>query len=285
MTISTQLETPAGDRIEVLRDDDLAPALGYDEVNRHYANAIMWSEMRAPVVGALWRHGRYEHRTGFATAKLAADAGLELRQCGAVLKAPVMDFCIDASRRGKRTYHLQLIALPERWIERVIDSEPALRVVPHETIEATHTELVPLTHTPLTPSPLSVIDIDQPALEVAQAVATALLAQVVDIISHGHASGAEVEQLRVELAALSARLGDQVGDSQKLRRQLREASDELVAVKEERDGLRRRAMIAEQNLKTATSGDVNRMIDAEVRKRLDKLMREVPRPGHNGDHE
>ena len=52
--------------------------------------------------------------------------------------------------------------------------------------------------------------------------------------------------------------------------------DELSAVKYERDGLRTRLRSAEHNLKVATTGDTQRIIDAEVRKALDKLMRQAP---------
>jgi chromosome segregation ATPase len=113
-------------------------------------------------------------------------------------------------------------------------------------------------------------------LDVAKAVALSLLEQVVDIVSGKRSDGIELGRLQSELAAASQRLGDQVEDSAKLRRRLRETEDELVATKRERDGLRQRLRAAEHNLSVATGADVRRVIDAEVHKRVAQVMREVP---------
>lgn len=76
---------------------------------------------------------------------------------------------------------------------------------------------------------------------------------------------------------LPGRLADQTSYAQRLRRELSDVSDELVAVKAERDGLRQRVRQLEHNLGAATSADRERQIEAEVRRRLERIMRERPR--------
>jgi len=118
------------------------------------------------------------------------------------------------------------------------------------------------------------------AVEVAEAVAGALLAQVAAIITQGNAQAPANDRLRSELSTLTERLGTQVDYVDKLRRDLRASTDQIAALKVERDGLRQRLRDTEHNLRVATSADTQRIIDAEVHRQLDKVMRQAP----NGQH-
>ena len=134
-------------------------------------------------------------------------------------------------------------------------------------------ELIDLTETTEPPTPPL-------AVEVAEAVATALLAQVAAIITQGNAQAPANDRLRSELSTLTERLGTQVDYVDKLRRDLRASTDQIAALKVERDGLRQRLRDTEHNLRVATSADTQRIIDAEVHRQLDKVMRQAP----NGQH-
>jgi len=118
------------------------------------------------------------------------------------------------------------------------------------------------------------------AVEVAEAVAGALLAQVAAIITQGNAQAPANDRLRSELSTLTERLGTQVDYVDKLRRDLRASTDQIAALKVERYGLRQRPRDTEHNLRVATSADTQRIIDAEVHRQLDKVMRQAP----NGQH-
>ena len=116
--------SPAGDTIEVYDDSTLAEALGYEKLpNAGYTQAVQWSEKRAAVISALWTHGRYENRSGQASGLLDTDAQIGLASLPPVLAAPVMRLLVDTDKKAKRTYRIQLVALPERWLSQLPDSE------------------------------------------------------------------------------------------------------------------------------------------------------------------
>lgn len=114
----------------------------------------------------------------------------------------------------------------------------------------------------------------------ADAVATALLARVIEVLTTGKSDvvGLRLRQLRDEVDELQKRLGQQVEYVSNLRRQVREAGDEIITLKFERDGLRQRLRTAEHNLTVATSGDAKRIIENELHKEIDRLMRQTPGP-------
>jgi len=98
----------------------------------------------------------------------------------------------------------------------------------------------------------------------------------------GYVTEAECAR-RVEAALAAAdpsgRLASQLEYSERMRRSYIEAGDELKAVKAERDGLRQRVRQLEHNLDVEQGRDFERTIQDEVRRRLDRVMRERPRPG------
>lgn len=91
----------------------------------------------------------------------------------------------------------------------------------------------------------------------------------------------------VSEAELADRLGTITAYAARLRSELASASDDIVALRAERDGLRQRLRQAETNVEAARRGDVDRerSIEHEVRRRLDRMMRERPRVGRGGDDE
>lgn len=295
-------ETAAGETIEVWDDADVLAAIGAPDDPRTQSLMLNLRDLRHAVVTALWHHGTFAARTGFTTDELAHAAGLDRKQVRSVLKSPTMEFAVDEETRGKRSYRISLVAIPRRWLPELLngsasaavdvepepdalprdisradalEAEPAAVIDPDEIAREEYPERVP----DLPPPP----EIDPPTLEVAHAVATSLLTQVVEIIVAGHGNGHEIGKLRADYEAMSGRLSAQLDETQRLRRTIREVGDELAALKFERDGLRQRLRAAEHNLTVATQSiDVQRVVDAEVRKRLDQMMREVPRTGTTG---
>lgn len=89
----------------------------------------------------------------------------------------------------------------------------------------------------------------------------------------------------VSEAELANQLGDLTAYAARLRKELASASDDVVALRAERDGLRQRLRLAEQNVEAVGRGDPDRerTIEAEVRRRLDRMMRERPRAGRGAD--
>lgn len=79
-------------------------------------------------------------------------------------------------------------------------------------------------------------------------------------------------------AEVAERHGELIARAERLRRELRETGEELAAVKAERDGLRQRVRLLEHNVSSAINDDRERAIEAEVHRRVDRIMRERPRP-------
>ena len=90
----------------------------------------------------------------------------------------------------------------------------------------------------------------------------------------------------VSEAEMAERLADVTAYGQRLRRELSLATDEVVALKHERDGLRQRVRQLEANMnRTMTDPQNERAIEHEVRRRLDRMMRERPRAQKIGSDE
>jgi hypothetical protein len=250
---------------------------------------------RLAVLKALWRHGNVVDKSGFAMGHIV-ERVREFDQLSfnvnAVVNAPLMQLCVERVTKGRRTMKVSLVALPQTWLrlvegalseqgppEQIIDVSPMAAVAANLGIagvayspDAVTVALAPETDSRLSPPP------PPPEYEVASAVATALMAQVVDIImsNGGAVLGVKNAQLKDEVLQLTQRLGEQTAYAQRLRRELDQAKDTLAATILERDGLRMRAQEAERNLKIATGADAQRLIDVEVHKALDKMMRQKP---------
>lgn len=279
----------AGEEVLIFDGPEFAELAGYEFDSHSFKLSMQMPRSRLAVLKALWRHGKITDRSGFAVGHLA-ERVREFEQLSfnpnAVLTAPLMQACVERVTNGRRTMSIALVALPQQWL-RLVEG-PLSDDPPEPMVDAPQMGQLQLPE----PGP-ALIDVYQPPApeppgpmpveyEVAGAVATSLMAQVVEIISHNGSNVLAVKnaQLREENIALGRRLGEQVAYVDRLRRDLRQAQDELVAAKLERDGLRQRAQAAEHNLKVATSADAQKLIDAEVRKEVDKLMRQRPGTTH-----
>lgn len=295
--VDRTVTSPVGDTILLLTDEELAELAGIDLGNRHsFAQAMRQNPDRMALLGALWRHGPVvDRQSGRATGKLVELAGGGIKNPTAALTAAPVNPIVERETNGKRTYEIRLVALPERWLPAIESAHPAAAMraeLPErevastgsdERMEGEPTDDEP--HPSGSPSPLSATVTHLPqremTTEVADAVATALLAQVAAIISRGTDQAPVANRLRDDLTTLSERLGTQVEYVDKLRRDLRVSTDQIAALKVERDGLRQRLRDTEHNLKVATSADAARIIDAEVHRQVDKMMRQAPGGQHH----
>ena len=319
MAIERTVTTPVGDELRVYSDADLM-TLYPDSPTNKLSLLTSWSPRRdsprAPALLALWHEGAAVDRQGGRAADVLRKRALRYGLGAGIFPAQVTTaisqgviggLCIERETKGKRTYAIRLVAIAERWLP-YLERAPAF--APPAGADATGTDDV--TTATVTPEPepegrtggatgepdgVSADDVGlAPALvaarnalvhgrspvefELTSAVATALLTTVVEIISTGADAGPQLGRLRLDVAALEERLGTQVAYVDKLRRQVRDAGDEIAALRVERDGLRKRLREAEHNLSVAMSADAQRIIDAEVQRQLDRIMRQAP----NGEH-
>lgn len=312
MAIERTVTTPVGDELRVYSDADLLTLYGDGRPINAVALMMSWAPRRdsprGPALLALWHEGAVEDRKSGRAAMLLHERAVRYGLAADIRPAAVTtamsqgafgELFVERETKGKRTYAIRLVAIAERWLpylERPIEPAPA-------TTSAEPTGSDDDTTATVTPEPepegrtggatceRGGVSADVAALapaaapssvefELTNAVATALLTQVVEIISTGAGAGPQLGRLQLDVEALEARLGTQVAYVDKLRRQLREAGDEITALRFERDGLRTRLRKAEHNLTVAMSADAQRIIDAEVQRQLDKIMRQAP----NGEH-
>lgn len=298
------VESPAGDRLEVFSDDDLA-ALFPDLPTSALSLMTSWQPRvdspRGPALSSLWVDGPVVNDSGRAglvlrdrAARFGLDPGRDPASVVTAFRQGAFDLFVERRTRGKRTFVIRLIAVAERWLPYLTKIETA--TVPTRDAVSSGSDDVA---SPAAPEPAPAVEavpggdvstnghsdgsaavaVPGPApveFELTNAVATALLTQVVEIISTGKSAAPELGRLRLDVEALEERLGVQVGYVDKLRRDLREAGDEIAALKVERDGLRQRLRAAEHNLRVATGADAARIIDAEVQRQVDRIMRERP---------
>lgn len=277
MTDPYEVKSLAGEPVQIF---DRADFVEFAGLGKAVGQALHMGSQRLAILKALWWHGTIVDRSGFAIGTLTQRAqAIDSRVANVTmaLTAPAMAACVERDLRGKRTLAIRLVCLPEEWynlVERP-DASPAVEPAP-----------LPFDAPPIVQAPqvLSLPELPPPGIdgEVAGAVATALLARVVDIINAaGQGSTAPfVAKLESDVRQLERRLGEQTGYVDRLRRDLRETGEELAATKLERDGLRQRLAVAERNLAVAVSPDAQRVIDQEVRRQIDRFMREKPAPGH-----
>lgn len=313
MAIERIVTTPTGDELPVYSDADLLTLYGDGRSPNALSLMTSWHPRphspRAPALLALWHEGAAEDRSGRAALVLrdrATRYGLGADVEPSVVttsigQGAIGELFVERVTNAKRTYSIRLVAVAERWLPYL---EPRTKVgsAPATTdADLTGTEDDAAATAPPEPEPegrtggatcehgdvsadvavLAPAGTHSPVeFELTNAVATALLTQVIEIIATGAGAGPQLGRLQLDVEALEARLGTQVAYVDKLRRDLREAGDEITALRFERDGLRTRLRKAEHNLTVAMSADAQRIIDAEVTRQLDKLMRQAP----NGEH-
>lgn len=269
----------AGEEIAIYDDDVFAEFAGFEPGSKGFGIAMQLNRAREAIIKALWRHGAITDRGGFAIGHLA-DRVREFDQLSfnvnGIVGAPIMQVCIERTTKGRRTMKIELVALPRTWLRKIegaLSDQPLTAAAAAPPAELVAPILMP---PPSAPAPAPV-----PAPvehELASAVAAGLMAQVVEIIigNRGNILSLTNTQLRTEIDQLTKRLGEQTGYVDRLRRDLRATQDQVIAANLERDGLRQRAQAAEYNLRLATGPDAQRLIDAELHKQVDKLMRQTP---------
>jgi hypothetical protein len=309
------VKSPTGAEIEIVSDDDWALTAGVG-----IRSLAMWARSKPLVIRELWEHGPVTDKSGRATAVLLErirehypDTVYEL-SAGTGVHALLSDATNAAAfhRRvqGKRTYEIKLIALPEIWYEKLrwdigtrggmytatpvtngTKPDPVEVFIPSESDrQAAETvatlvlpeELPPLDiveESPAMPEP--VLDID-----ISRQVAMDMLTLCVEIIAAGKSDGvnvAELQKLRNELVHSQGLLSERLGENDRLRKQVRDLGEELRSTKFERDGLRQRLRATETNLSAALKGETAHAVTTEVMKRVDRIMREPPKPNRAGE--
>jgi hypothetical protein len=185
---------------------------------------------------------------------------------------------------GRRTMSVSLTALPKSWLKLVEgalhesgEPESVIEVSPMAEVAASLVD--PPREIDVYQSPAQQPDMES---DLASAVATSMLGQVIELLTTNGRDMlvAKNTKLVEELTQARQRLGEQTGYVDKLRRQLREAQDSVIAANHERDGLRQRALNAEANLAKVMSPEAGKLLEAELHKEVDKLMRQRPGTTH-----
>lgn len=278
MTLETRT-TFAGEEILVYDDAAFAELAGFEADSHSFKLSLQMPRSRLVVLKALYRHGKIIDKSGFAMGHLA-DRVQEFDalafNVAAVVTAPMMQACIERVTNGRRTMSVQLTALPKSWlrlVEGALSSEPV-----DETVDVPAADSRLSAHPLEVPAPTPLADVAPVEGQLAGSVAMALLAQVIEVLTTNGADMLVAKNVKLteELTQARQRLGEQTGYVDRLRRDLRQAQDSVIAATHERDGLRARAQAAEANLAIALSPDASKLLEGELHKQVDKLMRQRP---------
>ena len=299
---SRVVNSPAGEPIRIIADEDWEQLVGHT-VAKPYKSKLN-------LLRSLWHEGGVADPDGRATAVLHARA-LQYGYAGrpvaitGLFKDPLNTATVERRINGKRCYSIKLVALPEHWLERMeqldladpdihvesfgepvpVDSETflPLHAVPEpsqaDRDAAALMESVLLPPEMRAPEPEPEPALEPSTLELAPAVAMAMLTQVVEIIAAGgtpEAAQQRITMLQADLADSADKLARRLSENDSLRRQMRLLIDEVGALKHERDGLRRELRITQHNLEKATSADTERYVRERVQQELAKIMSVKP---------
>lgn len=275
----------------------------------------MWTGIKPYLVRDLWEYGASEDPSGGASPQLFERIENHYPEARNLLNWPrsltsLMTAEANAAAfmrdiNVKRCYRIALVAMPETWYAKlrrdIGGSMPTFTATP---VESNGTKPQPIDKGETSPidaildNPNIVLPIarDLPDVEsdsfevesgpsldvqIAGQVAMELLTRVVEIISAGSSSGlseAKLRQLTADYESVTGRLAQRLEENERMRRQLRDTGDELRAVKIERDSLRARLRQTEANLNSALKGESAHAVTTEVMKRVDRIMRETPKP-------
>lgn len=305
--------SPAGEPVDICPDDDWADATGQtlQGVQRPMITKLH-------LIRALWHHGTITDSSGRATAALhplAQEMGYRGSPVAitGLLADPLNAPAFDRQTNGKRTYAIKLVALPQKWYDRLLEIEAEAAAAPdsgfgepipvdrsavglpdipepsegdREAAELVAAQVMPgglvepvVTSEPDEPElfvPAEPEPMPTSYLEVAPQVAMALLTQVVEIISAGTPDAGKMRRLQDDLSDAADKLARRLTENDQLRRQVREAGDQINALKHERDGLRTQLRLTQHNLEQATNGDTERFVRDRVNAELAKIMRAAP---------
>jgi len=308
MAQSKTVKSPAGETIEIVPDDVWAETAGVT-----VRSIQQWGNGWKPaVVRALWQHGEFTDKSGRAANEIKKwivkrepeyDA-LGLTGIVGAWRSPVNTPAVQMTMNGKRTFSIKLVAMPETWhrkMQREVNTQEPVKPVPVSeggVIHGPEADAVPIVPIPAdngdkhvsewTEADWDAIQMDAPTvhelpppieLAMANQVAMSMLTQVVDIITAGTADTFQLssgKRLQDELAGVQSLLALRLEENHKLRRQMRDAADTIAALKVERDGLRSRLRMTENNLAEVLKGDTARAVNEEIHKQIDKIMRQPP---------
>lgn len=333
MVINNTVISPAGETIEILTDADWIKRAKGMKVGRSgneptARGLTMWNAgIKRFIVADLWRNGpvldpqsgRAAHvmwdriRDTFGDDAMVAQPNSFSTLCGDPMNAPAF----ERDTRAKRTYAINLIALPRTWFDKLMMDEQARDVAEQarkereaneQLADATTTAIGELIDAPTESvngtdpteresdaesdkafdDMIRDMELDAPTvfetgppldLQIASQVAMSLLTTVVEIISAGSAASVDekVRKLQGDLTDVMGKLSARLEDNDRMRRQLRQAGDEITALRHERDGLRSRLRATEANLTSALKGDAVQAINGEIQKRVADIMRVAPR--------
>ena len=296
--------SPAGQDIEVVDDQDWCQAAGVAinslkqfNGSKPYAIAELWlgGAVRDPKSGRaaamLWDR-IYERFPGADLPAAGSFSGLT--------RAPQNSAAFEIITNGKRTQLINLVAMPERWftklqafIPKPIEKEPMVdelagqsALVDGESINLNGSQVEDRSE--ITDEDLerligldapTVYDIQPPLeLSIASQVAMSLLTTCVEIITAGSSESIDerVRKLTTDIADVQSKLSMRLQENDVLRRQNRQAGDEIIALRAERDGLRSRLRATEANLTAALKGDAVAAVNGEIQRRVDAIMRTAP---------
>jgi len=294
---SKTVQSPAGENIELVDDDEWVKLTGSGP-----GGLRQWKIGRKPeLIRALWEHGEFINKSGQATRDLMTYMvdhyeldGLSSSSGSlpGIMNLPLNFPAFERVARGKRTYNIKLVAMPETWHRKLMEdigpgkpsSNGDQTEIP-KPFQRFDTESQP---EDMTDADWDAIKLDAPTVfeepaplevHIANQVAISLLQTVVEIITAGNADTTQLsgsQRLQDDLDHARELLAARLGENDKLRRQVREAGDIISALKVERDGLRSRLRMTENNLKEVLKGETAQAVNAEIHKRVDQIMRTAP---------
>ena len=286
---SKTVKSPAGETIEIVPDDEW---MALTDTNTH--SLRQWSAqkgMKPKVLRALWEHGEFTNDSGrvawdiyqwlmerFPQRELAGQNFVL-----ALFRNPVNNPAVEIKTKGKRTFRMKLVSLPETWHRKLLqDIEPA-----QEAPEAPETAQEAIAAAGYVDATDAIMELVKPEpepefealpmdLHVAQQVAMSMLTTVVEIISSGRQDPQAYQKLQADLADSQGLLAARLAENTRLRNQLGEAGDAISALRQERDGLRARLRQTEYNLSQALKGEAAQAVNTEIHRQVEKIMRTAP---------
>lgn len=285
------MTSPAGEQVEIFTDEEWKQLTDSDDRAMR-----MWGPLgtnfKALMIAALWVHGEFTSKSGKAGSDVTQWVQDNLKHTkpiaptnvSSLMNTPANRPMLARNIRGKRTFSIRLVALPELWFQKLQRDLPQLvrNPAPQEAPQEAPTAAEPQPDEQVAPVDdwtILPVDVDPPTLElqIANQVAISLLTTVVEIISAKgvqHLTG--TQRIAEELQHAREQVAERLADNQRLRSRLREAQDQIVALSHERDGLRTRLRMTEHNLTEALKGETSRVVNHEVQKRIDQIMRTTP---------
>jgi hypothetical protein len=252
-----------------------------------------WAVVGSPQSRAIARALRkpLHDKAGRALGALAAQVGTSKDSTSSIVKAMEIVGYVKCERGSRKTYSIELTKLvPRSWlIDETPEPEPIavddddaavdalLAAADVEPVEVVDVEDEPLPDV----EPVAIVDEEDFAVQSANAndVAFALLELVMARARTSLEPDHRMAFLQTELDDARHKIAQTTEYAAALRRQLGEASDELVATKQERNMLRQRLASVERNLADVLRRNGTQTTAAfrdGVQHALDKIMRDLP---------